>query len=231
MTNIVARLRIRRLERPVAYGKRRVLRTAAIVSVAVLCLLILLHTPALQGMGDFLVVSDPLVRADAIAVLSGNGAVRGAKAAGLYHEKWAPKILVTKEGFPFREREWKRYGVDLPETDTATREALQYLRVPDSDVEILDGYNESTIQEAGRYLQYAESRRLKSLIVVTSNFHTRRSRMTFRRVFKRSGISLSVQAAPPEWQFNPDHWWTRRLDSKELVLEYQKLIFYWLRYW
>ncbi len=212
-------------------GKKRVLRTAALVSIAVLCLLLLLRRPALQGIGDFLVVSDPLVRADAIAVLSGNGAVRGAKAAELYHEKWAPKVLVTKEGFPYKEREWKRYGVDVPETDTATREALQYLNVPDSDVETLDGYNESTIQEAGRYLQYAESHRLKSLIVVTSSFHTRRSRMTFRRVFSRSGISISIQAAPPEWQFNPDRWWTRRLDSKELLLEYQKLVFYWLRYW
>jgi len=214
-----------------ADGRRRFLRAALFASIAALCLLILLRRPILSGVGDFLVVSDPLGRADAIAVLSGNGAVRGAKAAELYHEKWAPKILVTKEGFPFREREWKRFGVDLPETDTSTREALQYLNVPDPDIEILEGYNESTFQEAGRYLQYAKAHSLKSLIVVTSNFHTRRSRMIFRLVFRRSGIAVSFQAAAPEWQFNPDGWWTRRLDSKQLLLEYEKLIYYWLRYW
>ena len=196
-----------------------------------LCLLIVLRRPILGQIGEFLVVSDPLVRADAIAVLSGNGAVRGAKAAELFHEKWAPLILVTKEGFPHRELEWKRYGVDVPETDAATREVLRYLKVPDAAVATLDGYNESTIQEAGRYLQFAQARGFRSLIVVTSNFHTRRSRMTFRRMFRPSAISVSVQSAPPEWQFNPDGWWTRRLDSKELFLEYQKLIYYWLRYW
>ncbi len=211
--------------------RKHLKRAVVLASIAAVCLLVLLRRPVLQGIGDFLVVSDPLFRADAIAVLSGNGAVRGAKAAQLYHEKWAPKILITKEGFPYREQEWKRYGVDVPESDSATREALEYLKVPDADVEILGGYNESTFQEAGRYFQYAQTHGLKRMIVVTSCFHTRRSRMTFRRVFHNSDISVSVQAAPPEWQFNPKGWWTRRLDSKELLLEYEKFFYYWLRYW
>ncbi len=214
-----------------ATGSRRILRNAALAVLAVLCLLFLLRRTILRGVGDYLVVSDPLVHADAIAVLSGDGAVRGAKAAQLYHQKWAPKILVTKEGFPYRELEYRKFGVEMPETDTATRAVLHYLKVPDPDVEVLDGYNESTVQEAWRYLAYAKEHGLKGMIVVTSNFHTRRSRMTFRSAFRGSGISISVQSAAAEWKFNPQEWWTRRLDSKELLLEYEKLFYYWFRYW
>ena len=68
-------------------------------------------------------------------------------------------------------------------------------------------------------------------MLVTSNFHTRRTRLVFRRVFKGTGIELMVQAAPPDDWFNPDRWWTRRMDSRNLFLEYQKLLFYSLRYW
>jgi uncharacterized SAM-binding protein YcdF (DUF218 family) len=212
-------------------GKNRLFRNAALVLLGTAGLLLLLRKPILGGVGNFLVVSDPLEKADAIAVLSGNGAVRGAKAAELYQQMWAPKILLTKEGFPYSELEWRRYGVQVPETDTATFELLKFLGVPGSKMEVLDGYNESTFQEAGRYLNYARSRGLKRLIIVTSNFHTRRSRMTFRRVFRGSGITVAIQAAPPAWDFEPSGWWTRRLDVKNLLLEYQKLIFYYLRYW
>ncbi len=214
-----------------ATGKKRILRNAALALIVILCLLFFLRRPILRGVGGFLVVSDPLDRADAIAVLSGDGAVRGAKAAELYHQRWAPRILITKEGFPYREQAWRRYGVEVPETDTATVDVLRHLGVRNADMEVLEGYNESTIQEAGTYRHYAQGHGLKRLVVVTSNFHTRRSRMAFRKVFRGSNIVISVQAAPAEWSFNPDGWWTRRLDSKELLLEYQKLVYYWFRYW
>ena len=214
-----------------ATGTRRIFRKVGFALVGIFCLLLLFHKPILRGAGELLVVSDPLVKADAIAVLSGNGAVRGARAAELFHQGWAPKILVTKEGFPHREMEWKRYGVVVLETDTATVGVLRYLGVPDSDMSVVDGYNESTIQEAGRYLHYAQTHGMKRLILVTSNFHTRRSRLTFSRVFRGSNIDIRMEAAATEWEFNPVDWWTRRLDSKIFFLEFQKLIYYCLRYW
>ena len=214
-----------------ATGKGRKFGWVAIALVGIFGLLYLFRKPLLRGAGEALVVSDPLVKADAIAVLSGNGAVRGARAAELYHQGWAPKILVSKEGFPYREMEWKRYGVVVPQTDTATVAVLRYLGVPDSAMSVVDGYNESTAQEAGRYLQHAQTHGMKRLILVTSNFHTRRSRLTLRRVFRGSNIDVRVEAAAAERAFNPVDWWTRRLDSKVLFLEYQKLIYYFLRYW
>jgi uncharacterized SAM-binding protein YcdF (DUF218 family) len=215
----------------VATRNKRIFRYAAIVLVGSLCALYLFRAPILTGIGRYLVATDPLERADAIVILSGHGSVRGAKAAELYHQKWAPRILITKEGFPYRESEWARYGVVFPETDAATVTVLKSLAVPAADIEILDGYNDSTVEEAWRYLHYMQARGLNRLILVTSSFHTRRSRMIFRRVFRGSKISISAQPAAPEAEFNPDRWWKRRLDARTLFLEYEKLVFYALRYW
>jgi uncharacterized SAM-binding protein YcdF (DUF218 family) len=215
----------------VAPRKKRIFLYTAIVLVGSLCALYLFRAPILTGIGSYLVVADPLEKADAIEILSGHGSVRGAKAAELYHQRWAPRILITKEGFPYRESEWARYGIVLPQTDAATAAVLKFLAVPAGDIEILDGYNDNTLEEAWTCLRYMQARGLNRLIVVTSNFHTRRSRLIFRRVFRSSKIGISVQPASPEAEFNPNRWWNRRADTRTLVLEYEKLIFYALRYW
>jgi uncharacterized SAM-binding protein YcdF (DUF218 family) len=215
----------------VASRSKRIAGCAAIALAVALCALYLFRVPILTGIGRYLVVSDRLEKADAIAILGGYGSVRGAEAAQLYRQKWAPRILVTKEGFPYRESDWARYGVIFPETDAATVAVLKYLAVPPEDIEVLDGYNDSTLDEARRCLAYMRAKGWNHLILVTSNFHTRRSRIIFRRVFRGSSILVSVRPASPETEFNPDRWWTRRLDSKTLLLEYEKLIFYALRYW
>jgi uncharacterized SAM-binding protein YcdF (DUF218 family) len=214
----------------VASRSKRFILYAALILVGGLLTLFLFRVPILTGIGKYLIAVDPLEKADAIAILGGYGSVRGAEAAALFHQHWAPRILVTKEGLPYRESDWARYGVIFPETDAATVAVLRYLAVPVESIEVLDGYNDSTVEEAWRCLRYMQGKGLTRLILVTSNFHTRRSRMIFRRIFRGSNIRISVRSASPEAEFNPDHWWTRRLDSKTLLLEYQKLIFYALRY-
>ena len=214
-----------------AFRGRRFLLYTAFTTVLGFSLLVLFRVPILTGIGRFLVVVDPLEKADAIAILGGYGSVRGAEAAELYHQKWAPRILVTKEGFPYRESDWARYGVVFPETDAATVAVLRCLAVPAGNIEVLEGYNDSTAEEAWRCLHYMQAKGWTRLILVTSNFHTRRSRMIFRRVFRGSNIRICVRPASPETEFDPNRWWNRRLDSKTLLLEYQKLIFYALRYW
>jgi uncharacterized SAM-binding protein YcdF (DUF218 family) len=98
-------------------------------------------------------------------------------------------------------------------------------------VEVVDGYNESTTDEAQKLQRYLQAQGMKRLLIVTSNFHTRRTRLLFHRALRGTGIQVLVQAAPPNFMFNPHDWWTRRRDSKTLLWEYQKLLFYALRYW
>ncbi|PYV06188.1 MAG: hypothetical protein DMG10_02490 [Acidobacteria bacterium] len=191
----------------------------------------LFREPILTRVATFLVVSDPLHKADAMEILGGGEPGRARKAAELYHEGWAPRIFITKAEHTTATEELRHYGISAAEDHEIKCAVLRLLGVPEDALEVVDGYNRSTLEEARRLRDYTEKRGLKRLILVTSNFHTRRTRLVFRRVFKGTGIDLMVQAAPPDDWFNPDKWWTRRMDSRNLFLEYQKLIFYAVRYW
>jgi len=187
--------------------------------------------PALTAVGEFLVASDPPEKADAIEILAGAEATRCPKAAELYSQGWAPRIVITKGNYPHGIEALKRYGIQQAEGHENCAAILRFLKIPKSAITILDGYNESTADEAQKLLKYMEQQSLKRLMIVTSNFHTRRSRLLFRRTLGMRGITVLVQAAPPNYEFDPAKWWSRREDMKTLLWEYQKLIFYALRYW
>jgi uncharacterized SAM-binding protein YcdF (DUF218 family) len=192
--------------------------------------LFLFHRPILIHVGDYLVISDPLERADAIAVISGNETSRCPKAADLFLQGWAPRILVTKSIYPYAAEALKSYGIRELESHEKCLAILKFYKVPESAVEILDGYSESTIDKAKKVQRYLQEQGMRRLIVVTSSFHTRRCRLLFHRLFEGTEVQVSVQAAPPDSVFDPKAWWTRRRDSKTLLWEYQKLAFYALRY-
>ncbi|MEW6297940.1 MAG: YdcF family protein [Thermodesulfobacteriota bacterium] len=193
--------------------------------------LFLFHQPILTRVADYLIVSDSLEKADGIAVLSGDATARCAKAADLFLHGWAPRILLTKGYYPHEALALKRYGVREPEYHEKCLAILRFYNVPAQVIEVLDGYNESTADEAHRLRRYLQGQGMTRLIVVTSSFHTRRSRLLLRRVLRGTGVEVSVQAAPANFLFDPQEWWTRRRDSTTLLWEYQKLVFYAVRYW
>lgn len=193
--------------------------------------LFLLHQPVLTGVANYLVVSDPLEQADGIAVLSGDETARCPRAADLFLHGWAPKILLTKGYYPHEALALKRYGVREPEYHEKCLAILRFYNVPAQVIEVLDGYNESTADEAHRLRRYLQGQGMTRLIVVTSSFHTRRSRLLLRRVLRGTGVEVSVQAAPANFLFDPREWWTRRRDSTVLLSEYQKFFFYAVRHW
>jgi uncharacterized SAM-binding protein YcdF (DUF218 family) len=60
------------------------------------------------------------------------------------------------------------------------------------------------------------------VIVVTSNFHTRRARYIFLRVFPQQ-IGVTVSGAN-DGSFDPEHWWQTRLGVKELTKEWAGMV-------
>ena len=79
-----------------AKKKRKVLLGSFLFFLAAGGASYLFRRPILAWIGTYLVVSDPLGKADAIEILSGAALQRARKAAELYHEGWAPRILITK---------------------------------------------------------------------------------------------------------------------------------------
>jgi uncharacterized SAM-binding protein YcdF (DUF218 family) len=193
--------------------------------------LVFFRDPVLAGIANFLIVDDRVEKADIIEVLAGSSAMRSRKAAELFFQGLAPKIVLTKMQPVHNDLELRKYGIRLLENHEETMAVLKVLKVPDAGVEIVDGYNGSTVDEARRIKDYALQRGVKRVIVVTSSYHSRRSRMIFRRVFKGTGIQISLRPAPEHSHFDSRQWWKSREEAKAVFLEYQKLVYYALRYW
>ena len=82
-----------------------------------------------------------------------------------------------------------------------------------------------------RSLEEARLQRWKSIIVVTDPFHTRRSRSTFRTVFRGSGIGVRMFHLPEgRSSQSVRRWWRREYDVMAVTTESIKLVFYAYRH-
>jgi hypothetical protein len=70
----------------------------------------------------------------------------------------------------------------------------------------------------------------RNLIVVTSNFHTRRAKLIFVDIYRPRGTIVRVSAAP-DLHFDPQSWWQTRDGRKYLVLDVLKWFYTWWELW
>jgi len=64
----------------------------------------------------------------------------------------------------------------------------------------------------------------KSVAVVTSNYHSRRAGMLWRRMLRRQHSSLQIwMDGVPDPEFQPGGWWRERLYAKTWFFEFTKL--------
>ncbi len=164
--------------------------------------------PIFRFIAESWVIEDPLDKADALLVLSDDNfyADRATRAAELFREGKAP--LVVASGRRLR----PSAGIaELMEHDLVERGVPKdkILRFP------LDG--DSTREEAEALAKLAKAKKWHSAIVVTSNYHTRRARYIFRRVFPR-GIEIRIASAR-DGDFDPDNWWEKRKATKVFMQE------------
>ena len=214
---------MRRLGRRSSSGLARGARLAALTLAA--------WTLVAWGAARALVVSGAEVdRADAVVVLGGSAAYRerARHAAELYRQGRAPKIILTDDG---ERGGWSREERRNPFfVERAARE-LRDAGVPAERIEIVPGVVASTHEEALRLRDFAAARGLRSLLVVTSPYHSRRALWTLRRAFEGSGVEVSVspcaggagEAAPLTWWLRPGGWGA-------VGGEYVKLAYYGLRH-
>ena len=176
--------------------------------VLVLGTLYLVRRPLLRSAGEGWLVEDPLEKSDAIVVLSIDNfyADRATRAAEVYRQGLAP--LVVASGV--RLRPYAGIG-ELMEHDLIERGVPKekILRVPHDA--------ENTREEAEVLVKVATEKNWKRVIIVTSNYHTRRTRYIFRRVFPGK-IAVSVAGAR-DGDFDPEHWYEKRKSIKQFMGE------------
>jgi len=204
-------------------------KTGIVLLVIVLiCLLAYsLRTPLLTGLANYLISTDvPLEKADMIFVLNGDYDTRPFYSSDLYEQGLAPIVAIAQtESSPS-----ELLGlVDNP-TDIAV-EVMKLRGVPAEKLLVLNnsGPVTSTFDEARTLRQYVETHNIRSVIMVTSAFHTRRSRWIFERELAGVQVKLEVAAAP-YINFDASNWWQYEEGLINLNNEYIKLIFYKIKY-
>jgi uncharacterized SAM-binding protein YcdF (DUF218 family) len=179
-----------------------------LVFAAFLCLLYLARHPLLRLAGNWWVVEDPLAHADAIVVLGDDNFVgdRASRAAELFQAGWAPQVVAS--GRMLRPHTGM---AEIIERDLKSR------GVPAVAIVRFEHQAANTIQEAQALRDLALQRHWHSVLVVTSNYHTRRAHYTFRKVFP-SGITVSMASAEDS-EYLPNTWWLSRAGLKHFFTE------------
>ena len=194
--------------------------------VAALLLLIPIAFVLLWRAGAWLVVEDPLEKADAIFVLGGTRVERPLEAFDLYTEGWAPRILLLQIVRDFGEVELMRRGFPFPLESDVQKDVLVRLGVPEADIMML-GEGDSTKDEVRSIRAAVVKYGWKKIIIVTSKQHTRRARLVAGRQLRDTGVQLIMRASRYD-RSDAEHWWRARSTIRFTVFETQRLMLYWI---
>ena len=201
--------------------KRLLLRGAAILAPV-----LLLSAVALPRLGPWLVVEDPLQKADALVVLGGTAYERPLEAVDLYKEGWAPRVYLFREIADWGERVLDERNIPYTREVDLQIEVMGRLGVPRDAIGVLDEAN-STADEAEHALQLATREHLTRLIVITSKQHTRRARMVMNRRLGPAGVTVIVRPSRYD-RADVDRWWANRSTLRFTLFESQRLLGYWI---
>lgn len=209
-------------ERPAGAGRAR---RAAPVVVA----LLLAWPFAAWLAARALVVRSELGGADALLVFSGSAdyAERARWAAHLFREGRAPKVVLTNDGLRGGWSQSEQRNLFFYER---ARAELLSGGVPANRIEVLPEVVSSTHEEALLARRYAEQRGVRTLLAVTSPYHSRRALWTLRRVFSGSGVGLGLEAPPAAGTLATAAWWLSSSGWRTVGAEYLKMVYYRVAY-
>jgi len=192
----------------------RTLRIFAWLCVILVALALLFHQSVLTALGSYLIDAQPPVHADIGVVLAGDSrGLRILKAAELVQQGFIPSAMISgPDG---------SYG--LFECDLAIPFAVR-TGYPESYFVHFHNMARSTEEEARVVVEELHHRGVHSVLVITSDFHTRRA----GRVYRRAGPDLQITVvASPDFSFTPDGWWRSREGRKTALYEWMKTVASW----
>ncbi len=177
-----------------------------------------------------LIIEKPLKNADAILVLSGSSSYveRTHHAAASFKKGIGDRVYLTNDG---EFAGWSRYEERNPPFVQLAKKELIAQGVPEERIEILSPNVTGTIYEARILKAKAARENLKSILLVTSPYHTKRAHWTFVRVIADKNVKIGIispstgEQTPP-----PGSWWLSLRGWRVVAAEYVKFIVYWLFY-
>jgi uncharacterized SAM-binding protein YcdF (DUF218 family) len=178
--------------------------------------LYLARRPILRFTAESWIIEDALDKADALIILGDDNfyADRATRGAQLFREGKA--LVVVASGRRLR----PNAGIaELMEHDLVER------GVPRDKIVRFAHDADSTLEQARALARLVKEKKWRSVMVVTSNFHTRRARYIFQHVFPQ-GMEVRIASAR-DGDFDPEHWWEKRKSIKELTSEFAGMVVTW----
>jgi uncharacterized SAM-binding protein YcdF (DUF218 family) len=201
--------------------KRALLRATAAAAL----LLLLFTALALPRLGAWLVVEDPLAKADGIYVLGGTMYERPLEALDLYQAGWAPTIVLVQQIADWGELWLNDHGVKVTTELEIQIDLLERMGVPRDAIASVKPMG-STAEEAGALLAFMNARGWSTVIVVTSKQHTRRAGLSMRRAL--GGDKKVIIRSSRYDRAEVERWWTNRATLRFTLFETQRYLAYWL---
>ena len=164
--------------------------------------------PLLQAAAGLCIVQDPIEPAEVIIVIGDDdfNADRATEATTLFHAGWAPQVVASG----------RMLRPSSSIADLIARD-LQSRGVPNSAIMRFSHRADDTLEEADALRVLITEKGWRRILLVTSNYHTRRARYIFRKILPQN-IRLEVAGAPDS-EFQPRTWWETRQGRKTFFLE------------
>jgi uncharacterized SAM-binding protein YcdF (DUF218 family) len=189
-------------------------RTFLFLLAALAVLAAVFSTRILTAMGAYLEQTDPLAKADAALVLDGDGSGnRVLTGAQLVRDGYAPVALISGAA--------ASYGFHA--CDLAIPFAVKQ-GYPESYFAHLESEAHSTDEEAHYAIAEIRRRNYHRILLVTSNYHTRRAALLYR---KQAPDLTFIAIAAPDVYFTADGWWHNREGRKTFLYEWEKTVATW----
>lgn len=163
----------------------------------------LVRHPLMRLAGNFWVVDDGPSASDAIVILGDDNyeGDRAARAAEVLKAGWAPRVIASG-----------RYLRPYESIAQLEQHDLTDRGVPASAIVVFAHRAQNTREEAEAIGQFISARGWKRILVVTSNYHTRRARYILARVLP-AGTEMRMLSAKDK-NYDPDNWWHTRRGTK-----------------
>jgi uncharacterized SAM-binding protein YcdF (DUF218 family) len=183
------------------------LRVAAAVGIIITIALAAVVVADPMAPARFLAPSDPLRRADAVLVFSGDPEYeRTLEAVRVYRAGYAPYLVFSGQGGP-------------GDSAQSMAEVAHRSGVPGSAI-LLEPRARSTYENVAFVRDLLARHHVRTLILVTSPYHERRAYLVARHVLRDVAL---VNHPVPHSSWSPEGWWWTPGGRQTVVDEYAKL--------
>jgi len=191
--------------------------------VVIILFVAVFYKEILTSYYNLLVENDSLTKADAIFILGGGATKRTLAAVELYKNGYAKEILYAKTK-------------DSSLKETKTKDYKEYIlkKASVNSYQILHNHQKiatSTFDEAYEAILYAKKNRLKTMILVTDQFHSKRAKYTFVKIanklkYKIDIMVYSIKKDFPFYDYDSKNWWENPYIFAYVMIAGMKFLIY-----